>query len=145
MNSVLTRKLEAAVLLLAGHGAIKDRFCAAFSDQLEDIEAEELPEDTQREFTDMVNAVHRARVLPGDSLVRASVRKLSNDEVQRYSALVVRIYTMQVQHQTASAAAPAFKSPPRIAAADREATPLAALLNIDRSSAATRAKSARGP
>ena len=145
MNSVLTRKLEAAVLLLAGHGAIKDRFCAAFSEQLEDIEVEDLPEDAQSEFTAMVQAVHRARVLPGDSVVRASVRKLSNDEVQRYTALVVRIYAMRVQHQSAPGPAPVYKSPARIAAAEREATPLAALLSIERGTAVARAKSARGP
>ena len=38
--------------------------------------------------------MQRARALPGDDVVKASVRKLSNEEARRYAELVVRLYGM---------------------------------------------------
>jgi len=135
MNSLLSRKLEAAVMTLAGHGALKDRLCAAFSEQLEDIEEQELPEDVQGEFADMSRAMHRARALPGDNVVRASVRKLSNEEALRFAGLVVRIYGLRVQNLSA-----APKLPGRMAALGRQQTPLAAMLAVEAGGAAPRAQ-----
>lgn len=126
MNSVLSHKLEAAVITLAGHGTLKDRLCAAFSDHLEDIEEQELPEDVQSEFGDMSKAMHRALALPGDNVVRASVRKLSNEEAQRFASLVVRTYGLRVQSLAAGPRLPA-----RMGALARHQTPLAALLAIE--------------
>ncbi len=42
----------------------------------------------------MIQALHRAQALPGDDVVKASVRKLSNEEACRYAELVVRLYGM---------------------------------------------------
>ncbi len=42
----------------------------------------------------MIQALHRAQALPGDDVVKASVRKLSNEEARRYAELVVRLYGM---------------------------------------------------
>jgi len=36
--------------------------------------------------------LHRACALPGDDVVKASVRKLSNEEARRYAELMVRLY-----------------------------------------------------
>jgi hypothetical protein len=38
--------------------------------------------------------LHRASALPGDDIVKASVRKLSNEEACHYAELVVRLYGM---------------------------------------------------
>ena len=124
MNLALTRKLEAAVTILTGHGALKDRLALAYSDCLEHLEQQELPEATQREFAEMSLAMHRARALPGDTIVRASIRKLSNEEAQRYASLAVRMYGL---HMADLAAA---YSPMR-SATTRSATPLAALLTLE--------------
>jgi hypothetical protein len=40
----------------------------------------------------MCEAMSRERPLPRENPVRASVRKMSNDEASRYAALVVRLY-----------------------------------------------------
>ena len=40
----------------------------------------------------MARVMHGARALPGDSVVRASIRKLSNEEAQRYAGLILRSY-----------------------------------------------------
>ena len=38
MNPALTRKLEAAVTILTGHGALKDRLALAYSEHLEHLD-----------------------------------------------------------------------------------------------------------
>ena len=97
MHSALSAQLEAAVLALVGHGALKDRLCAAYCDHLDDIREQDLPEEVQREFSLMSRAMHAARALPGDSVVRASVRKFSNEQAQAFAALIVRTYVLRVQ------------------------------------------------
>lgn len=95
----LTARLEAAALSLAGPGPIKERLTDAYS-HLEDLEAADLP-GFGEEFADMIKALHRERPMPGDSAVRASVRKLSNQDVRQYAELLVRLYGMvaSVKHQ----------------------------------------------
>ena len=95
MHSALSSQLEAAVLALVGHGALKDRLCSAYCDHLDDIREQDLPEEVQREFSAMSRAMHGARALPGDSVVRASVRKFSNEQAQGFAALIVRTYVLR--------------------------------------------------
>ena len=141
MNSVLANRLEAAVVTLTGQGALKDRLCAAYCAHLEDIDELDLPEDVQHEFTEMSKAMHRARALPGDTVVRASVRKLSNEEAQRFAGLIVRMYGVRMQNISA-----ALKVPTRLTAPARAPAPLAALLSIDGGNAGSaRAKHATSP
>lgn len=95
----LTTRLEAAALSLAGTGTIKDRLTDAFS-HLEDVQSSELPE-LGAEFEAMIRALHRERALPGDDVVRASVRKLSAQDARHYAELLVRLYGMVagIEHQ----------------------------------------------
>ena len=138
MNSALADQLEAAVIALAGHGALKDRLCAAYCEHLENIEAHELPLETQQDFTDFAKAMHAARALPGDNVVRASVRKLSNEEAQRYAAMIVHLYGLEMENQSTT-----LRTPLRIGAQSRSTAPLAALLTLEGGSGA-RPKHATG-
>jgi hypothetical protein len=90
----LSTRLEAAALSMTGPGNIKDRLLDAYSSHLEDVQESDLPGALSGEFAEMSQALHRARALPGDDVVKASVRKLSNDEAKRYAELVVRLYGM---------------------------------------------------
>jgi hypothetical protein len=90
----LSARLEAAALSLAGPGHIKDRLLDAYSRHLQDIQESDLPGDYGLEFAEMIHALHRAPALPGDDVVKASVRKLSNEEACHYAELVVRLYGM---------------------------------------------------
>lgn len=90
----LCKRLEAATLSLTGTGSIKDRLIDAYAGHLADLGADDMPPDVQVEFDDMVHALHRADALPGDDVIKASVRKLSNDDARRYATLVVRLYGM---------------------------------------------------
>jgi hypothetical protein len=72
--------------------------------------------------------------------VRASVRKFSNEEAQRYAALIVRVYGLEIQNQNAT-----LRSPARIGAPSRGNTGLAALLALEGGGGgATRNKHATG-
>jgi hypothetical protein len=126
MHSALSAQLEAAVLALVGHGALKDRLCAAYCDHLDDIREQDLPEELQREFSLMSRAMHAARALPGDSVVRASVRKFSNEQAQAFAALIVRTYVLRVQTLAATPVGPA-----RLASPARDVPPLPALLALE--------------
>jgi hypothetical protein len=90
----LCARLEAAALSLTGPGHIKDRLFDAYCRYLEDIQESDVPIELAHEFGDMIQALHHARALPGDDVVKASVRKLSNDQASRYAELVVRLYGM---------------------------------------------------
>lgn len=140
MNSALADQLEAAVIALASHGALKDRLVTAYSNHLADLDMQELPLETQQDFTELSKAVHAARALPGDDVVRASVRKFSNEETQRYATLIVRIYGLEMQNQNST-----LRSPARIGAPARGNTALAALLALESGgSGAARNKHASG-
>jgi hypothetical protein len=140
LSSALTDQLEAAVLALAGHGVLKDRLSAAFSDHLDGIDEHELPEEVQGDFSELTRAMHAARVLPGDSVVRASVRKFSSEETQRFAALIVRLYSAQLQSEPA-----AQKIPLRVAGAAHNVTPLAALLALEGGGGSAPPRHATGP
>jgi len=139
MHSTLTAQLEAAVLQLIGNGALKDRLYSAWCQHLDGIAVHELPEETQQEFAGMVAVMHGARALPGDSVVRASIRKFSAEEAERYAALVLRVWRLRVQQLAPPAVAQ--RAPARSVVrearegregrAAREATPLAALLTLE--------------
>ena len=90
----LCARLEAAALSLSGPGHIKDRLFDAYRWYLEDIQQSDVPGELAGEFGAMVHALHRAPALPGDDVVKASVRKLSNDQACRYAELVIRLYGM---------------------------------------------------
>lgn len=97
----LSTRLEAAALSMTGPGNIKERLLYAYRTHLEDVQESDLSGELSGEFAEMVQALHRAPALPGDDVVKASVRKLSNEEARRYAELLVRLYGMfaGMQHQ----------------------------------------------
>ncbi|HEY4974100.1 MAG TPA: hypothetical protein VII41_10850 [Steroidobacteraceae bacterium] len=90
----LCARLEAAAMSLTGPGHIKDRLFNAYCRHLEDIQQCDVPGELAHEFGDMIQALHRAAALPGDDVVKASVRKLSNEQACRYAELVIKLYGM---------------------------------------------------
>jgi hypothetical protein len=131
MQSALSAQLEAATLALVGDGTLKDRLCAAFCEHLDDISELDLPEEVQEEFAAMARVMHGARALPGDSVVRASIRKLSNDQAQRYASLILRTYVLRVRELAATARTSPRSASPTREDASRESTPLALLLALE--------------
>lgn len=92
MNDVLDQ-LQQATLKLSQAGAIKDRLADAYTAHLANIDVNEIPERHRAAFSELRVALHRERPLPRESVVRASVRKMSNEEAARLAALVVQVFT----------------------------------------------------
>jgi hypothetical protein len=91
MNELLDQLQQATVKLSQG-GPIKDRLADAYSEHLVNIEAVAVPERFRSQFTELHDALNREKPLPRESVVRASVRKMSNDDAGRYAALVVQVF-----------------------------------------------------
>jgi hypothetical protein len=126
----LTDRLESAAVCLAGPGTIKDRLLEAYGKCLADLTEEDFPKELRADFAELARALHRERALPGESVVRASVRKLSPEEARRYTTLIVRAYgTLAGNYHEAAVSV-------------RMSAPLARLLAADAGAPVTRAVAA---
>jgi hypothetical protein len=103
VSSTPRDRLVAAVTALCGHGPLKDRLAVAWSSQLESLDPLLLPENVRAEFILLGALLHSARALPGDTVVRASVRKLSHVEAGQCADFIVRALACTVAHATQSA------------------------------------------
>jgi hypothetical protein len=95
--------LQRAALRLSQDGSIKDRLADAYSLHLLDVDADDLPDDIRDDFASMCEAMHRERPLPRESVIRASVRKMSNEEAGQHAALVVRAFASLARAQVGGA------------------------------------------
>jgi hypothetical protein len=96
--------LQQATLTLSQGGAIKDRLADAYAQHLIQIDCDDLPEHLRPEFNALCSAMRRERPQPRESVIRASVRKMSNDEASRHAAAVVKIFAGVARTGTGSAA-----------------------------------------
>jgi hypothetical protein len=85
-------RLESATLLLTRSGAIKDRLNAAWRQFLANIDPDDLPHELRLQFLELNSAMQRERPLRGEDAVRATIRKMSNEEAERHAAHIVRIF-----------------------------------------------------
>jgi hypothetical protein len=95
--------LQRAAIRLSQSGSVKDRLADAYASYLEDLDAEDLPDSVRSEFDALCTAMHRERPLPRESVIRASVRKMSNDEAGQYASLVVRLFATLARAEAVSA------------------------------------------
>jgi hypothetical protein len=106
----LSERFEAAASTLVGSESVKDRLGMAWSNHLADLELRDFPRDVREEFEQLKLALSRERALPGDTVLKASLRKLSAAEATRYAALIVRTYgrvaALKVPHVTLIPGAP---------------------------------------
>lgn len=116
--------LEGAVLTLARSGTIKDRLADAFRNHLAQLNTDDLPDALRAEFRACHNALTRERPLRGEDAVRATVRKMSNEQADQVACGVVRMFSL-LAHQ----AQPAPAQPETRAAAAAELQVTADLLN----------------
>jgi hypothetical protein len=85
-------QLEGAVLTLARSGTIKDRLTDAFRNHLAHLNADDLPDSLRTEFRACHDTLTRERPLRGEDAVRATVRKMSNEEADEVACSVVRMF-----------------------------------------------------
>jgi hypothetical protein len=93
-------RLESATLLLARSGVIKDRLDGAWRQYLANLEPDDVPRELRLQFLELASAMQRERPLRGEDAVRATIRKMSNEEAERHAAHIVRMFCrMTRQHQ----------------------------------------------
>lgn len=86
-------RFQSATLSLARSGPIKDRLADAYRNHLAEVREEELPREMREEFRAVSRTLTRERpMLRGEDSVRATIRKMSNDEADRIACSVVRIF-----------------------------------------------------
>jgi hypothetical protein len=90
--STAWEQLEGAALSLARSAPIKERLTDAFRNHLALVNAEELPDALREEFRACHDALTRERPLRGEDAVRATVRKMSNQQADEVACSVVRLF-----------------------------------------------------
>ncbi|MFT3905124.1 MAG: hypothetical protein QM718_02295 [Steroidobacteraceae bacterium] len=88
----LNERLEQVALSLAGAGAIKDRLASAYCRYLSDLREQDFPASIRGDFICIFNMLHAEPAMPGEDVVRASIRKLSVDQLQICAERLVRLY-----------------------------------------------------
>ncbi|HEY6124875.1 MAG TPA: hypothetical protein VIV63_09495 [Steroidobacteraceae bacterium] len=92
-------RLESATLLLARAGAIKDRLNGAWRQCLFNIEPDDVPRELRLQFIELASEMQRERPLRGEDAVRATIRKMSNEEAERHAAFIVRMFCRMTRQQ----------------------------------------------
>jgi hypothetical protein len=92
-------RLESATLLLTRSGAIKDRLNDAWRQHLATLEPDDVPREWRLQFLELSAAMQRERPLRGEDAVRATVRKMSNEDAERHAALIVRMFCRMTRQQ----------------------------------------------
>jgi hypothetical protein len=85
-------RFHAALLVLAGHGHVKQRLIKAFEDHLAEIHEDELPVAMKQSFADLRNEMQRVAPLNGEGPICASVRKMSLQEASECAGRIVSLY-----------------------------------------------------
>src|SRR5690242_8395222 len=92
-------RLESATLLLARGGSIKDRLNGAWRQYLANIEADDVPREVRLQFLELSSAMQRERPLRGEDAVRATIRKMSNEDAEQHASLIVRMFCRLTRQQ----------------------------------------------
>jgi hypothetical protein len=92
MNTTLDL-FEAATVSLTRPTSIKDRLADAYSNYLAYVDEDDLPADVAEEFRALTDTLTRVPPeLRGDDALRATVRKMSNDDAAAAASAVVRMF-----------------------------------------------------
>jgi hypothetical protein len=92
-------RLESATLLLTRSGAIKERLEGAWRQCLANVEADDVPREVRLQFLELSAQIQRERPLRGEDAVRATIRKMSNEEAERHAGVIVRMFFRMTRQQ----------------------------------------------
>ena len=92
-------RFYAAVLVLAGHGYIKQRLVKAYEENLGVIEDEDLPIAVKQSFADLRHMMNRVDpVMKREGRIRASVRKISAAEADECAHKMIDLYRDMIRY-----------------------------------------------
>src|SRR5690348_4124197 len=100
-------RLESATMQFARSGAIKERLENAWRQYLAHLEPDDVPREIRLQFLEIASSIQRERPLRGEDAVRATIRKMSNEEAERHAALIVRLFCRLTRQQELELAVPA--------------------------------------
>ena len=103
-------RLESATLHFARSGAIKERLEGAWRHCLAHIEAEDVPRELRLQFLELASQLQRERPLRGEDALRATVRKMSNEEAERHASIIVSMFCRMTRQQELELPMPAAVS-----------------------------------
>ena len=96
--SNLVDRFMTAVSVMSGNGNIKQRLIQAYEDHLQGMECEDLPVPARQPYADLRAMLHSVSPLNGEGAVRATVRKMSANDADQCSRLMVRLLVEVVKH-----------------------------------------------
>jgi hypothetical protein len=99
-------RLQHATLRLSQDGTIKDRLADAYTAHLVDLAPDDLPAELRDEFNELNAALHSVVPQPRECAVRASVRKMSNQQAGHLATLVVLMFIGLVRAELGAATNP---------------------------------------
>ena len=92
-------RFYAALLVLAGHGRIKQRLVKAYEENLAVIEDEDLPIAVKQSFADLRHMMSRVDpVMKREGRIRASVRKMSAAEADECAHKMIDLYRDMIRY-----------------------------------------------
>ena len=66
---------------------------------LANIETDDVPHELRLQFLELASQIQRERPLRGEDAVRATIRKMSNEEAERHASLIVRMFCRLTRQQ----------------------------------------------
>jgi len=111
MKPFMTRvydRLESATLHFARSGAIKERLESAWRQCLANIDVDDIPHELRLQFLELATQMQRERPLRGEDAVRATIRKMSNEEAERHASMIVRMFCRLTRQQELELPMPAL-------------------------------------
>ncbi len=92
-------RFYAAVLVLGGHGYIKQRLVKAYEENLAVIEDEDLPIAVKQSFADLRHMMNRVdSVVKREGRIYASVRKMSVEEADECAHKIIDLYADMIRY-----------------------------------------------
>jgi hypothetical protein len=113
MKPFMTRvydRLESATLHFARSGGIRERLEGAWRQWLSKIEPEDIPREMRLQFLDLSARIQRERPLRGEDALKATIRKMSNDEAEQHATVIVRMFCRMTRQQELELGLPAATS-----------------------------------
>ena len=100
-------RLESATMQFARSGAIKERLESAWRQYLAHLDPDDVPREIRLQFLELTSSIQRERPLRGEDAVRATIRKMSNEEAEKHASLIVRMFCRLTRQQELELPVPA--------------------------------------
>ena len=86
--SQLADRFQSAVVDLMADGSVKARLARAWCSHLHDLEDEALPDELRPAFAELRESLYQHRPIGGESVVAATVRKMSVREAESHATSI---------------------------------------------------------